>query len=579
MINTKGMQIPYRSGMDGDRAGALAQALGQAQQVQSMSPMERGGPSLADQIRSQWGGNWDEAGIDRAKELSDLLGTQGITSLGDLSLTKGVNPDPYNLGPIDPSFNIYNDENDPDGTNRANYTENRNVPYQQLKLGDKTFGYLGDYNNDGSFGSKSNKYLQGNGLENNPLVGWSSRGHGNVDYRTGINPETGKLEIRPNWNSSSDANTIQGDLRGLGQVLGGAYGLNSEFGGLSGAAASGAGASNGAFLGEGFTSGVPAWDAAASGTGLGIGEAAGTVASNTSQLTPAALESLIGTPGYGYNAAAEIAGSGIPGYAGSGANALMGFDNIANPGLWDGSSILPPSDQSINIIGQRPLTPSPSLPNLSGTAALPALQSISGSPTDADYSNEGRNHPPTEADKPWYEKIGNNLKNVGGNYLDRLINLDPTAIQQGIGGLGALKSLFGGNDGPSARVFPGQGGGGGGAGGGASNDNWTAAQQPNVQKYFDRQPQPFSWTPRPQGYAGGGGVRGQGSGQDDVVSIMAAPGEYVFDADTVASLGDGSNEAGVRVLDDLRRKLRQHKRSGPMDEIPPRAKSPLEYLE
>jgi hypothetical protein len=35
--------------------------------------------SLAQQIRQMWGGNWDEGGVDRAQELADLFGLQGIS--------------------------------------------------------------------------------------------------------------------------------------------------------------------------------------------------------------------------------------------------------------------------------------------------------------------------------------------------------------------------------------------------------------------------------------------------------------------------------------------------------------------
>jgi hypothetical protein len=59
---------------------------------------------------------------------------------------------------------------------------------------------------------------------------------------------------------------------------------------------------------------------------------------------------------------------------------------------------------------------------------------------------------------------------------------------------------------------------------------------------------------------------------------MLADGEYVIDADTVAALGDGSSKAGAEVLDLFRENIRAHKRSAPTDKIPPKAKSPLEYL-
>lgn len=68
-------------------------------------------------------------------------------------------------------------------------------------------------------------------------------------------------------------------------------------------------------------------------------------------------------------------------------------------------------------------------------------------------------------------------------------------------------------------------------------------------------------------------------GQDDVIELLGAPGEYMLDAETVAALGDGSNEAGAAKLDKMRRNLRKHKRGGSLDKIPPRAKSIEEYLE
>lgn len=73
-------------------------------------------------------------------------------------------------------------------------------------------------------------------------------------------------------------------------------------------------------------------------------------------------------------------------------------------------------------------------------------------------------------------------------------------------------------------------------------------------------------------------VRGAGDGQSDDIPAMLADGEYVIDAETVAQLGNGSNEAGAEILDRMRENIRKHKRSAPIDEIPPKAKSPLEYM-
>lgn len=73
-------------------------------------------------------------------------------------------------------------------------------------------------------------------------------------------------------------------------------------------------------------------------------------------------------------------------------------------------------------------------------------------------------------------------------------------------------------------------------------------------------------------------VQGAGDGQSDDIPAMLADGEYVFDADTVAALGNGSSKAGALQLDKMRESIRKHKRSAPHNKIPPKAKSPLEYL-
>jgi len=94
-------------------------------------------------------------------------------------------------------------------------------------------------------------------------------------------------------------------------------------------------------------------------------------------------------------------------------------------------------------------------------------------------------------------------------------------------------------------------------------------------------PHPVSGVPLVQGrhdYRQGAYVRGAGDGQSDDIPAMLADGEYVFDSDVVAALGNGSNKAGAKVLDKFREQIREHKRSAHVGKIPPKAKSPLAYL-
>lgn len=62
------------------------------------------------------------------------------------------------------------------------------------------------------------------------------------------------------------------------------------------------------------------------------------------------------------------------------------------------------------------------------------------------------------------------------------------------------------------------------------------------------------------------------------VPAKIADGEFVLPAAFVTALGGGDNKHGSKLLDEMREKLREHKRAAPLSKIPPKAKSPLEYL-
>lgn len=74
-------------------------------------------------------------------------------------------------------------------------------------------------------------------------------------------------------------------------------------------------------------------------------------------------------------------------------------------------------------------------------------------------------------------------------------------------------------------------------------------------------------------------AQGSGSGREDTIPARLSDGEYVFDAETVAMLGDGSSKAGAHKLDRMREEVRKQKgRALAKGKISPNAKSPLAYL-
>jgi len=79
-------------------------------------------------------------------------------------------------------------------------------------------------------------------------------------------------------------------------------------------------------------------------------------------------------------------------------------------------------------------------------------------------------------------------------------------------------------------------------------------------------------------FRNGSAVHGEGDGQSDDIPAMLADGEYVIDAETVAQIGNGSTKAGAQALDRFREGIRAHKRSAPLNKIPPKTKALTSYL-
>lgn len=74
-------------------------------------------------------------------------------------------------------------------------------------------------------------------------------------------------------------------------------------------------------------------------------------------------------------------------------------------------------------------------------------------------------------------------------------------------------------------------------------------------------------------------VAGPGDGQSDDIPAWLADGEFVFPADVVSALGNGSTKAGTEKLYEMMHEIRDRARSKhPKDLPPPAHKSPLDYL-
>jgi hypothetical protein len=73
-------------------------------------------------------------------------------------------------------------------------------------------------------------------------------------------------------------------------------------------------------------------------------------------------------------------------------------------------------------------------------------------------------------------------------------------------------------------------------------------------------------------------VKGEGDGTSDSIAAMLADGEFVIPADVVADLGNGSNEAGASILNQLLVTIRQDRHPGSDGKLPKDSESPLEYL-
>jgi hypothetical protein len=325
-------------------------------------------------------------------------------------------------------------------------------------------------------------------------------------------------------------------------------------------------------------------------------EAAATEAAATQHLTPAAIESLSGTAGYGTNASAVNAAinAGInPSIVGSGAyNAAAQFggsgslfDAAASPvasGYGGASSTALANEAVASGLSPGSLGASMAAQGGLSAAELAAAAGTTGVGS-AVYDIATAGNAAALADKlvdagTTSNTVKDIIKSVvGGGTKSPLsqmaINLLNTQDQgANPGGLLNATNLSTGSAQQNASIL-------------RDLPQLAFGHGPTIAA--------LSNSVRPQGYKRGGlahhqpefitgttghYVKGKGDGQSDDIPAMLADGEYVFDADTVAALGNGSSDAGAQRLDEMRKAIRKHKRAASIDKIPPKAKSPLEYL-
>lgn len=74
-------------------------------------------------------------------------------------------------------------------------------------------------------------------------------------------------------------------------------------------------------------------------------------------------------------------------------------------------------------------------------------------------------------------------------------------------------------------------------------------------------------------------VKGGGTGTSDSIPAKLSDGEYVWDAQSVSMLGDGSSDAGAKKLDEMREIIRKEKGAAlSKGKFAPNARSPLSYI-
>lgn len=390
-----------------------------------MMGLQMGG--LRDEILRRWGqyGEWDAAGVDRAQELADLLIQNGISSL---DFTRAQ--DTSNQEWIDYLRQVQPERAAAGLANLYNYS-----------FGGKTLGFLGDVNNDGSFGKIGSSPQEDN------LIGWSARGKGNVGFRVGTAPD-GSLFIAPNWSSSSDMDEIRDIAKGVAFIGGSAVAIPA-LAGMAGGGAPAAATAGGTTGGSGLT-----LSGAASNAGIGAGTTTGFGGTGAGLSIPASVPGTatsLGTTGLGITG---TTGAGLMGATPAGNSTLQ--SPLTNSPQFQPSPNLPTG--AVDPVTMPSLPSSPTINPMPGgvpwqEAALGTLPEVAPQQSDIPATDTPApvNAPSVPGSVPG---PGPGPNSPLPSWMPQWMRDNPQLARQVVTGLGGLFGAMEGNSGGSAPAAP-----------------------------------------------------------------------------------------------------------------------------
>jgi hypothetical protein len=425
----------------------------------------------------------------------------------------------------------------------------------------------------------------------------ASQGRGGDSMLAHINPREAEMLKRMGGDGTVNPNTGLREYKGIGKILAAVLPIALNFiapgiGGAIGSAISG-----GLGLGLG-AAGAAALGAGVIGAGAGLLGGGGLKGALISGLTAGAGNYLMGPAGLdvgGKGGFGSLFGSGTVDPNAAPDMTSADYANMASSNAADikslGGQFPVTSEGGIDIVNEASPLTSNAVSQAQGAAAAPDMGSLADAPLPASR--------PTGFD---LSDIGGDVRSPSGSIIDSLkekasnfglkdaINLAPLALTAG-----SLLSK------PQAVQ--------------------QAAQSlsPSQQEYFNRPGITWNWdqmqadadrnnmslgdymafnwnnltagqydNPQKETVAAAKGgalnqisnlAKGSGSGRDDTINARLSDGEYVMDAETVALLGDGSNDEGARRLDHMRKQLRAQKgKALAKGKFSPNAKSPLAYF-